>query len=109
MDRKKQIDEMAHEIRCLSYCKGYEDNRGCYIAPTCALCRSNRENNADQISKALYNAGYRKQNDVAKQIFDDIDVILTAHRISHFENLFDDKLTDEITELKKKYMEAKRK
>lgn len=72
MSKEKQIEEMAHEIRCLSYCEGYEDNRGCYIAPTCALCRSNRENNADQISKAIYHAGYRKQSDVAREIFEEI-------------------------------------
>lgn len=88
--REKQIEEIAKAM-----CGGCTDGRECMHC----LC-------ADWYkAESVYNAGYRKQSEVAREIFDDIDVILAAHRISHFENLFDDRLTDEITKLKKKYTE----
>lgn len=88
MDREKEIEEMAKAM-----CGGCPDNKEC----THCLC-------ADWYkAEALYNAGYRRWSEVASDIFTDICAILESHRISHFDNTFDDKLMDDIAELKKKY------
>lgn len=56
----KPIDEMSKYL-----CKNYSSY--CSMCPDCY---------AEEESTALYNAGYRKQEDVAREIMDDIDKIL---------------------------------
>ena len=57
-------------------------------------------------AKALYNAGYRKASDVAREIFEEIDDLLTRYRIAtyggHFYSM---DMNEEYAELKKKYTE----
>ena len=52
---------------------------------------------------ALYNAGYRKKSEVAKEIFKEIDNIIYNLRDSPFYSSSD--AVYELTELKKKYTE----
>ena len=54
-------------------------------------------------AEALYNAGYRKQSEVAKEIFEEIDNIIYNLRDSPFYSSSD--AVYELTELKKKYTE----
>ena len=89
MNREQQINEMAKVIDKSPW-KLDQDFTGCHI-------------NSFEIAESLYNADYRKQSEVASDIFTDICAILESHRISHFDNIFDDKLMDDIAELKKKY------
>ena len=85
MDREKQIEEMAEAIF-------QNGNYGLFFSE------------AEKIARfVIEEQGYRKQSDVASDIFTDICAILESHRISHFDNIFDDKLMDDIAELKKKY------
>lgn len=81
MDREKQIEEIAKAM-----CAGCPDKHG--------LC-------ADWYrAEALYNAGYRKQSEVAMEI---IGEILSSHTldIDGFFTMHE----SELTELKKKYTE----
>ena len=89
MNREQQINEMAKVIDKSPW-KLDQDFTGCHI-------------NSFEIAESLYNADYRKQSEVASDIFTDICAILESHRISHFDNIFDDKLMEDIAELKKKY------
>lgn len=52
----------------------------------------------------LVQAGYRKQGDVAKEIFKELENILKVHKISSFSNNYDDYMTVAIAELKKNYI-----
>lgn len=52
---------------------------------------------------ALYNAGYRKKREVAKEIFEEIDNIIYNLRDSPF--YLSSEAVYELTELKKKYTE----
>ena len=54
----------------------------------------------------LVQAGYRKQSDVAKEIFKELDNILKTHKISFFSNNYDDYMPTEIRKLKKKFTGA---
>ena len=83
MDREKQIEEIAKVM-----CGGCPDNKECIHC----LC-------ADWYrAEALYNAGYRKQSEVAMEI---IGEILSSHTldIDGFFTMHE----SELTELKKKY------
>ena len=64
MSRDKQIEEMAKY--CCHPCELMEDDGSCYRGydyKTCLCAES---------AKALYNAGYRKASDVAREIFEEI-------------------------------------
>ena len=90
--REKQIEEIAKVM-----CGGCPDNKECMRC----LC-------ADWYkAQFIYNAGYRKQSDVAKEIFEEIDNIIYNLRDSPFYSSSD--AVHELTELKKKYTEVKRK
>ena len=98
----KQIEEMAKVI------KSSMDNLGC----------GNFNFTGDEIStmfaKALYNAGYRKESEVAREIFGEIEKILLDNHIGHYKTTkdtwtynFNNEILTEIAELKKKYTEGK--
>ena len=85
MDREKQIEEIAKAM-----CGGCSDNKECIHC----LC-------ADWYkAESIYNAGYRKQSEVAMEI---IGEILSSHTldIDGFFTMHE----SELTELKKKYTE----
>ena len=58
--------------------------------------------NGDEIAEALYNAGYRKASDVAREIFEEIEKLIVLRMIPDMA-LIDDRLITDIVELKKKY------
>ena len=84
MNREKQIEEMAKIIH--PYCKAPCPNGGCIG------CFSYR------LSEALYNAGYRKASEVAREIFEEIEQATKNHGITYTQR--------KIAELKKKYTEG---
>ena len=95
MNREKQIEEMAKVM-----CGGCTDNKECMRC----LC-------ADWYNaETLYNAGYRKQSEVAKEIFDDIERILSLNyccclpqgATEHYE-YYEGNIAKDIAELRKKY------
>lgn len=80
MDKEKQIEEIYEQIK---YGTGsYSDD-------------------ARSVAEILYDIGYRKQGDVAKEIFDEIDSIISNLRDTPFYSCSD--AVYELTELKKKY------
>lgn len=93
MDREKQIEEMAK-------CCIYHDNGKCNADIT-------EDNECDLMCKMfgtftnLEMADYRKQIEVAREIFEEIDNIIYNLRDSPFYSSSD--AVDELTELKKKY------
>lgn len=89
MDREKQIEEMAKVID-KSHWKLEQDFTGCHI-------------NSSEIAEYLYNADYRKQDDVVWGIFEEIDNIIYNLMNSPFYSSGD--AVYELTELKKKYTE----
>ena len=91
MDREKQIEEIAVILT----------DGGC----TKCNCDENGKFNCLPMYNAelLYNAGYRKQSEVTKEIFEEIDNIIYNLRDSPFYSSSD--AVYELTELKKKYTE----
>ena len=78
MDKEKQIDGMIEAM-----------------SESCGSCFGSGE------AECIYNAGYRKSSDVAREIFEEIDKIVICKVIHHGEIAYD--VTDEYAELKKKY------
>ena len=75
MSKEKQIEEMAKEIKAMSHCEGYADDRGCYYANSCTACKEANAKQSTEKAKRLYNAGYRKQSEVTREIFEEINAI----------------------------------
>jgi hypothetical protein len=92
MSRDKQIEEMA---------KVYEEAR-CKANETLGSMNEGADN---WYAKAFYNAGYRKSQDVAEEIFAEIEKCFFEELVGCTEA----KLIDEemFAELKKKYTENK--
>ena len=90
MDKKKQIEEMANDLRKSEF--WYFDDTDCDF-----------ELERKKTAENLYNAGYRKASDVAREIFEEIDKIVIRKVIDHGEIVYD--VTDKYAELKKKYTE----
>lgn len=86
--REKQIEAIAKAM-----CGGCPDNKEC-IHSLCADWYK---------AESIYNAGYRKQSEVVKEIFEEIDNIISNLRDSPFYSSGD--AVYELTELKKKYTE----
>ena len=90
----KQIEEMAKVI------KSSMDNLGC----------GNFNFTGDEIStmfaKALYNAGYRKESEVAREIFGEIDRFI--HKVLNDEHYIMGDMCWDVAELKKKYTEGEK-
>ena len=96
MQREKQIEEIAREI--------------CHLSAECKTCQiCNERYHGDDydlcyfkcVAKEIINHGFRKQSEVVKEIFDEIDNIIYNLRDSPFYSSSD--AVDELTELKKKY------
>ena len=98
MDNEKQIEEMC-EIIAFMICEVYNPLCDENKPHTCSRCYANSTKIGD-FAEMLYNAGYRKQSDVAKEIFDDIKekLIFNTYGIATISN-------KTFCELKKKYME----
>lgn len=67
MNRDKQIEEMEQLVRSVIY---QENDKG-FANGFDALCTAT-EYLTEKITEALYNAGYRKQSDVVREIIDTI-------------------------------------
>lgn len=99
MTENEQIEEMARDL-CECYIDGvcYQDNTPCDL-------RCEEYTN----SEYLYSKGYRKASEVAREIFEDIENVLSEN--FHADcimgdcvvDYYDDNLRDDIAELKKKY------
>ena len=94
MNVEKQIEEMARVIKC--------DANTSLECPetTCGVCRAKR----------LYNAGYRKASDVAREIFEEIEGVLAVYTHTSKSEDYDNGIYDalewvdsKVAELKKKY------
>ena len=116
MNRDKQIEEMAKAINVADheYCNG--KCIGCEHKPMriedCACVDM-------AIAKGLVNAGYRKSTEVAREIFEEIERMLTVEIINIEEDFFHgtaarwdatrkkcyEEILVELDELKKKYTE----
>jgi hypothetical protein len=93
----KNIDEMARDLEDVC------ENRGCNYENgirDCDKCRA----------EWLYELGYRKSTDVAREIFEEIELLLDTYSASHHsigevcgESYFERGLEDAIAELKKKH------
>lgn len=94
MDREKQIEKIAKVI-----CGGCPDSKECMHC----LC-------ADWYrAEALYNAGYRKQSEVAKEIFAEIEKLVSTNKktvgcATYEETIFYiEDFIEDLAELKKKH------
>lgn len=94
MGKEKQIEEMATVINEM------DERNAHYYDKYMIECEAFADANA--IAKALYNKGYRKQSEVAKEIFDDIKekLIFNTYGIATISN-------KTFCKLKKKYTEVK--
>ena len=69
MDKEKQIKEMT-----VILCSSYKSDGSCMGCPDCI---------AKEEAKSIYDSGYRKASEVAREIFEEIDEILS--NINDFE------------------------
>lgn len=65
MSKEKEIQEMAEVINCM------DERNAHYYDKHMQECEAFAD--AENIAKALYNAGYRKEIDVAEEIFAELD------------------------------------
>ena len=84
MSKEKQIEEMAE-----LFSKFCEDELGADFIKDIAV----------DFAERLYNAGYREQSEVAREIFEDIEREIKNHGITYAQR--------KIAKLKKKYTEGK--
>ena len=93
MNRDKQIEEMAIVLT----------DGGC---KSCDGCSYNDRFNCLPIYSAelLYNAGYRKASDVAREIFEEIDRMI--YKVLNDRHYIMGDMCWEVAELKKKYTES---
>ena len=92
MNRNEQIEEMVEVIRkktfsCQQECEWYKE---WLCVENCELYEAN-----EQICTVLYEAGYRKASEVAKEIFTELKTVM-----------IDEWRYPIIAELKKKYLEG---
>lgn len=92
MNRDKQIEEM---VKTLSKCE--------CECPRCKACYS------WELSENLYNEGYRKSTDLAREIFEEIenahDECIHIDPTTNIGYLLKTKFLNKLAELKKKYTE----
>ena len=94
MSREKQIEEMA-KVLCNSIMCDLETFDNCRMPQgNCSRCQ--------RVAKDLYNADYRKQSEVAKEIFDEIERTFKGLLNGDISNVL--KL---LSTLKKEYVEQK--
>lgn len=109
----REIEEMA---RVLNECCNVYDEQGNHIRNKCYECECWSDDNHcccsynSKEAEALYNAGYRKASDVARDIFGDIERLLDTYSSAQcyqgevfVQKSFDYELEEAIAELRKKY------
>ena len=95
MDREKQINEIAKIIARRSMA---------FRNPNVAFMTTARKT-----ANSIYNAGYRKQIEAAKEIFDEIEKLVSTNKktvgcATYEETIFYiEDFIEDLTELKKKY------
>jgi hypothetical protein len=95
MNRDKQIDEMAKVM--------------CFQADSCTV-KSCVQVNCEKtwLAENLYNAGYRKASEVAREIFEEIEKI-TMHNVTSSHGIWLMSMGEvAFAELKKKYTEGEK-
>ena len=101
MDREKRIEEIAKTM-----------HDGCSIVNATNQCRG--EDCLDCGAVTLYEKGYRKASEVAKEIFEEIERILSLNyccclpqgATEHYE-YYEGNIAKDIAELKKKYTDRR--
>ena len=96
MNGDKRIEEMAEAIYA-------QKNYDTFFYPQC-----------EYLAIDLYNAGYRKASEVAREIFEEIEKMLLSNKIEAYKTLLNDtwlyrskiNIFTELHELKKKYTEG---
>lgn len=91
MSKEKQIEEMAVIIN-----KSKHDMWE-------GICKF--ENHSEIIAEYLYTAGYRKQSEVARKIFEEIEKL--SYRFMNDKHYIFGDMVGDIAELKSRYTEAK--
>ena len=99
MTKEKQIKEMCDVIASM-ICEIYNPLCDEYEPHTCSHCYANSTKIGD-FAEMLYNAGYHKKSDVAKEIFEELEK-LTYRLLNDADYTMGDIVYD-ITELKNKY------
>lgn len=99
MTKEKQIEELC-EIIASMICEIYNPLCDEYEPHTCSHCYANSTKIGD-FAEMLYNAGYHKKSDVAKEIFEELEK-LTYRLLNDADYTMGD-IVYNITELKNKY------
>ena len=79
-EKEKQIEELTNALIFTARCGTYRD-----------------------VAEHLYNIGYRKQSEVAREIFEEIDQYIEQNGFGQF---YKEYIKDIVSELKKKYTEG---
>ena len=70
-------------------------------------CENKRVISSYRIAEKLYAKGYRKQSDVVREIFEEIESKLILNKAIHCgQKIYYTRIADDISELKKKYTQA---
>lgn len=110
MDKDKQIEEMAKTMLEESQKANVEpvlemEGKEIVLGENATKVLNNILEQAfiPFLAEVLYTAGYRKASDVARGIFEEIDILIVRRMIPDAA-LIDDRLITDIAELKKKYI-----
>ena len=103
MSRDKQIEEMYKDVyEAIEHNSVIDITHGGYIGIS-----------TDGLTKELYDDGYRRAEDVAREIFEEIEKVFINNHVESFKNYrdemvyrFNTNLTVAFAELKKKYTEG---
>ena len=90
MSREKQIEGIRSVILRMNVCEMCDEIKCIYDCDRC-------------IATQIYNAGYRKQSEVVREIFEEIEKCTLRKIVMDGEVLYDK--TEQFAELKKKYTE----
>lgn len=102
MDREQQIKEIEKELSKIQTVGSViTENQMDMRYPTVTQIKNIK------VAERIYNAGYRKQSEVAMEIFEEIDKQLAPIKKYGYANQIAQIAFDMLDEIKKKYIEGK--
>lgn len=113
------VEQVMEMKKVMNECCNIYDEQGNHLGNKCFNCEYWCDTNYvccsynEKEATALYNAGYRKASDVAREIFEEIEKLLKKNELRNYEpynveSYYSGDLEKALDELKKKYTESEK-